>query len=404
MGAAERKKWLFALFSALLVSLLLFLTAISGLNASYAFTSWSNRPTALPNRGPQFPPSFAYYLYGGPGDKEQIFRLLLAVYHPRNWYLLHLSAEASTEEREWLVAALRSVPAIQAFENVEVIGKPIWLTYMGATNIAATLRAAAVLLKLDDGWDWFITLSASDYPLLTQDDLAHVFSSTRRDLNFIDHTSELGWKEQQRVQPIIVDPSIYLARRSQIFTATQKRPTPAAFKVFTGSPWIMLSQPFLKFCLFGWDNLPRTILMYFNNAMLPQEGYFHSVICNSPEFRNTTINNDLRYMIWDSPPKMQPHFLTVSDFDQMIQSGAAFARRFKKDDPVLTMIDEKILHRKHNRVAPGSWCSGRDSWFTDACAQWGDINSLKPGLQAKRFADSMTNYIDDLNSQSTQCK
>ncbi|XP_021727116.1 beta-glucuronosyltransferase GlcAT14A-like [Chenopodium quinoa] len=404
MGAAERKKWLFALFSALLVSLLLFLTAISGLNASYAFTSWSNKPTAILNRGPQFPPSFAYYIYGGAGDKGQILRLLLAVYHPRNWYLLHLSAEASAEEREWLVAAVRSVPAIQAFENVEVIGKPIWLTYMGATNIAATLRAAAVLLKLDDGWDWFITLSASDYPLLTQDDLAHVFSSTRRDLNFIDHTSELGWKEQQRIQPIIVDPSIYLARRSQIFTATQKRPTPAAFKVFTGSPWVMLSRSFLEFCLFGWDNLPRTILMYFNNAVLPEEGYFHSVICNSPEFRNTTVNNDLRYMIWDSPPKMAPHFLNVSDFDQMIQSGAAFARRFQKDDPVLTMIDENILHRRHNRVAPGSWCSGRDSWFTDACAQWGDINSLKPGLQAKRFADSMTNYIDDLNSQSTQCK
>ena len=26
-------------------------------------------------------------------------------------------------------------------------------------------------------------------------DLAHVFSSIRRDLNFIDHTSDLGWKE-----------------------------------------------------------------------------------------------------------------------------------------------------------------------------------------------------------------
>lgn len=94
---------------------------------------------------------------------------MLAVYHPRNRYVLHLSSDASSNEREWLVAAVRSVPAIQAFENVEVIGKPIWLTDMGATNIAATLRAAAILLKLDDGWDWFITLSASDYPLLTQD-------------------------------------------------------------------------------------------------------------------------------------------------------------------------------------------------------------------------------------------
>jgi len=136
--------------------------------------------------------------------------------------------------------------------------------------------------------------------------------------------------------------------------------------------------------------------------MLPQEGYFHSVVCNSPQFSNTTVNNDLRYMIWDSPPKMEPHFLGVSGFDQMIQSGAAFARRFNKDDPVLAMIDEQILHRKPNQVAPGAWCASRDSWFTDDCSQWGDISSLKPSPQAKRLADSITNLLDDLNS--TQCK
>lgn len=318
--------------------------------------------------------------------------------------MLHLSMDAPQGDRGWLAASVMSVPAIQAFGNVHVIGNSLWLTHMGATNLAATLRGASILLKLDRGWDWFITLSAVDYPLLTQDDLSHVFSTVRRDLNFIDHTSELGWKEDQRIHPVVVDPSIYLARRSQIFTATQKRPTPESFKVFTGSPWIMLSRSFLEYCIFGWDNLPRTLLMYFNNAVLPQESYFHSVICNSPEFKNTTVNNDLRYMIWDSPPKMDPHFLNLSDYDQMAQSGAAFARQFHRDDPVLTMVDEKILKRRHNRVTPGAWCIGRDGWFADACSEWGDINVLKPGPQANKFGESMTNLLDDLNSQSTQCK
>lgn len=405
MGAAERKKWLFALISAVFIFVVLFLSAISGLSASRAFSYRSNTLTArIPQRGLQYAPSFAYYIYGGAGDKERILRLLLAVYHPRNRYLLHLSLEASKGDREWLAASVMSVPAIRAFENVDIIGKPIWSTHMGSTTIAAVLRAAAILLKLDSGWDWFITLSAADYPLLTQDDLAYVFSSIRRDLNFIDHTSELGWKEEQRIHPIVVDPSIYLARRSQIFTATEKRPTPVSFKVFTGSPWVILSRPFLEYCIFGWDNLPRTILMYFNNVMLAEEGYFHSVVCNAAEFKNTTVNSDLRYMMWDSPPKMEPHFLGLSDFDQMIQSGAAFARQFEKDDPVLTMIDEKILHRRHNRVAPGAWCAGQDSWFTDGCSHLGDVNLLKPGPHAKRFAESMTNHLDDLNSGSTQCK
>ena len=42
------------------------------------------------------------------------------------------------------------------------------------------------------------------------------------------------WCRSQRFHPIVVDPGLYLARRSQIFHATEKRKTPDAFKVFTG--------------------------------------------------------------------------------------------------------------------------------------------------------------------------
>lgn len=98
-----------------------------------------------------------------------MFRLLLAVYHPKNRYLLHIGTSGTEIERRKLAAMIMSIPAIRAFENVDVVGQPDPGTYMGSTNIAAVLRAAAVLLKLDSGWDWFITLSASDYPLITQD-------------------------------------------------------------------------------------------------------------------------------------------------------------------------------------------------------------------------------------------
>lgn len=402
MGA--EKKWLFTLFSAAFVSFLIFLSTLSGFSASYyAFTS--NKPfTSSVHHGIHYPPAFAYYITGGRGQKDQILRLVLALYHPRNHYLLHLGSDASDNERTLLASAIRSVPAIRAFGNVDVLGKPDRLSYMGSTNIATTLHAAAILLRLSSGWNWFITLSASDYPLLTQDDLSHVFSSVGRDLNFIDHTSDLGWKETQRVQPIVVDPGLYLARRTQIFQATERRPTPDAFKFFTGSPWVILSRFFLEYCIIGWDNLPRTLLMYFNNVILSQEGYFHSVICNSPDFKNTTVNSDLRYMIWDNPPKMEPHFLNISDFSQMVQSGASFARQFQKDDPVLDMVDEKILKRGRSRAAPGGWCTGRKSWWMDPCSQWGDVNVLKPGSQAKSFEESITNLLDDWKSQSNQCK
>ncbi|PSR91095.1 Beta-glucuronosyltransferase [Actinidia chinensis var. chinensis] len=400
MGA--EKKWLFALFSAAFVSVMLFLSSISGFRAA-AYGSHRTFAATVP-RAAAYPPVFAYYISGDGSDGDRIFRLLLAVYHPRNRYLLHIGAEGSDQERRKLAGLVSSVPAIRAFGNVDVLGKPDRLTYMGSTNIAAVLHGAAVLLKMDGGWDWFITLSASDYPLLTQDDLSHVFSSVQRDLNFIDHTSDLGWKEGQRIQPIVVDPGLYLARRTQIFHATEKRPTPDAFTVFTGSEWVVLSRSFLEFCVLGWDNLPRTLLMFSNNAILPQEVYFHSVICNSLEFKNMTVNSDLRYVIWDNPPKMEPLHLNTSDYNQMVQSGAAFARQFHKDDPVLNMVDEKILKRGSSRVTPGAWCTGRKSWWMDPCSVWGDVSVLKPGPQAQKFQESITNLLDDLGANSNQCK
>ncbi|KAJ6431741.1 hypothetical protein OIU84_019094 [Salix udensis] len=161
MGAERR--WLFTLFSSAFLSLLFLLVySISVFSSSKQFPS-------IIHHGIHYPPAFAYYISGGRGDKDRIFRLLLAVYHPRNRYLLHLSAEASDEERMELVGAVNAVPAIRSFGNVDVVGKPGRLTYMGSSNLAAILRAAAILLRMDAGWTWFVSLSAMDYPLITQD-------------------------------------------------------------------------------------------------------------------------------------------------------------------------------------------------------------------------------------------
>ncbi|KAJ0742794.1 putative glycosyl transferase, family 14, beta-glucuronosyltransferase GlcAT14A/B/C [Helianthus annuus] len=78
--------------------------------------------------------------------------------------------------------------------NVYVFPKNM-VTYTGPTMVSNTLHACAILLKKFKDWDWFINLSASDYPLVTQDDLLFTFRDLKRDVNFIEHTSKLGWKE-----------------------------------------------------------------------------------------------------------------------------------------------------------------------------------------------------------------
>lgn len=114
-------------------------------------------------------PRFAYLISGTNGDGRRLRRVLQAVYHPRNYYLLHLDLEASDAERLELAKYVKSENVIRKFRNVMVVGKANLVTYKGPTIIASTLHGIAILLKRAKDWDWFINLSASDYPLVSQD-------------------------------------------------------------------------------------------------------------------------------------------------------------------------------------------------------------------------------------------
>jgi len=274
----------------------------------------------------------------------------------------------------------------------------------GPTELAATLHAAAVLLREFEGWSWFINLSASDYPLMPQDDILHIFSYIPRDLNFIDHTSNIGWKEYQRARPIIVDPALQVPNKTEVITTKEKRSLPSAFKIFVGSSWVVLSRSFLEFCLLGWDNLPRTLLMYFTNFLSSSEGYFHTVICNSEYYQNTTINSDLRFMAWDNPPRTHPVNLTTEHFDSMANSGAPFAHSFTNDSPVLDMIDTKLLGRAPDRFTPGGWCLGSSVGGKDPCTFIGRSFVLRPTKGSAKLEELLLKLLEHDNFRPKQCK
>ncbi|XP_052189642.1 beta-glucuronosyltransferase GlcAT14B-like [Diospyros lotus] len=412
------RKWIFPLAIGSVLSLfLLFLVTLTssdgtpllplyrsagGGGAASVFVESKLRPLPVSSSPP--PPRFAYLISGSAGDGKMLKRTLLALYHPVNRYVVHLDAESSPEERFDLRNFVDNHPTFTRFKNVVMITKANLVTYRGPTMVANTLHAAAILLKGGGEWDWFINLSASDYPLVTQDDLLHVFSYLPRDLNFIDHTSDIGWKEFHRAKPIIVDPGLYMRKKADVFWITQRRSVPTAFKLFTGSAWMALSRPFVDFCIWGWDNLPRTVLMYYANFLSSPEGYFHTVICNAQEFRNTTVNSDLHFISWDNPPKQHPHYLTSDDMSRMVNSNAPFARKFHPDDPVLDKIDFELLFRGQDMVVPGGWCIGSRENGTDPCSVVGNTTVLRPTVGAKRMENLITSLLSSDNFRARQCK
>lgn len=373
-------------------------TSVNQTNPVFAETKASQSPPPPPPAGPPIP-RLAYLVSGSKGDLEKLWRTLRVLYHPLNQYIVHLDLESPAYERLELASRIANDTIYAKIGNVHMITKANMVTYKGPTMVANTLHACAILLKKSKEWDWFINLSASDYPLVTQDDILYTFSSLNRNLNFIEHTSSLGWKEGQRAKPLIIDPGLYMSTKSDVFWVTQKRETPKAFKLFTGSAWMILSRSFVEYCIWGWDNLPRVLLMYYTNFISSPEGYFQTVICNVPEFVQTTVNHDMHYISWDTPPKQHPHTLNLNDTNKMIGSNAPFARKFKQDDPVLDKIDAKFLGRTTGNFIPGGWCSGNPP-----CSEVGDPTRLKPGPGAQRLSQLIASIILSSKFSENQCR
>lgn len=155
----------------LLITLIL-LAALSRSNFGDNFTGSGFKSQAsarVPSKGTGYPPVLAYWICGSNGDGKRILRLLKAIYHPRNQYLLQLDAGSSEIERAELAFSVESESVFKAFGNVDVVGQSYPLDKTGASALSAVLHAAALLLKIGSDWDWFIPLSASDYPLMSQD-------------------------------------------------------------------------------------------------------------------------------------------------------------------------------------------------------------------------------------------
>ncbi|XP_054799973.1 beta-glucuronosyltransferase GlcAT14A-like [Prosopis cineraria] len=349
-----------------------------------------------------YPVTFAYLISASKGDSSKLKRLLRALYHPGNYYLIHMDYGAPKAEHNDVIEFVASDPVFGAVGNVWIVGKRNLVTYRGPTMLSTTLHAMAILLRTCK-WDWFINLSASDYPLVTQDDLIQAFSGLPRDINFIHHSSHLGWKFNKRGKPVIIDPGLYSLKKSEIWWVSKQRSLPTSFKLYAGSAWTMLSRSFAEYCIVGWDNLPRTLLLYYTNFVSSPEGYFQTVICNS-KYKNTTANNDLHYITWDNPPKQHPRSLGIRDYRKMVLSSRPFARKFKKNDPVLDKIDRELLRRHHGQFSFGGWCSQGAKNRSCSGLRTENLEALSPGLASRRLTKLLAKILSDRNFHRQQCK
>jgi hypothetical protein len=252
---------------------------------------------------------------------NQFKRLFKAVYHPANHYLIHVDKRSGVALQTELQDFLKEYPNASMLKSE----KALWGGY---SLVDAELRAIQELLKLDLKWEFFINLSAQDFPLKSQTYI-HKFLSQHIGKDFLKVANQTQVRPDtlHRIENYVTESG------NEIITEPiLKRPFLRDVTPFIGNQWMILSR---KFCEFV-SNSPEVdrFKEFYKHTLIADEGFFQTVIMNT-SYQATIVNDDKRTIDWVpmGTIKLRPRDFTIQDANFLMSSPDLFARKGYSESP-----------------------------------------------------------------------
>ncbi|XP_072224663.1 xylosyltransferase 2 [Leuresthes tenuis] len=217
---------------------------------------------------------------------RQLKRLIKAIYHRDHYYYIHVDKRSGYMHREVLQIALQ-------YPNIRATPWRMVTIWGGASLLKAYLRSMQDLLSmLDWKWDFFINLSATDFPTRTNDELV-AFLSLHRDKNFLkSHGRENArFIKKQGLDRLFHECDNHMWRLGE-------RSIPKGLEVSGGSDWFALTRHFVEYVMNSQDELVSGLKQFYTYALLPAESFFHTVLGNS-HMCDSLVDNNLRVTNWN---------------------------------------------------------------------------------------------------------
>ncbi|XP_064866914.1 xylosyltransferase 1-like [Oncorhynchus nerka] len=235
---------------------------------------------------PAVPVRIVFVLVVHGRASRQFQRLFKAIYHTSHYYYIHVDQRSNYLHRQ--VGALAS-----QYSNVRVTSWRMSTIWGGASLLTMYLRSMDDLLKMADwNWDFFINLSAADYPIRTNEQLVG-FLTKYRDMNFIkshgrDNTRFI---RKQGLDRLFFECDTHMWRLGD-------RKIPEGIAVDGGSDWFLLNRMFVDYIINSEDELVVSMKRFYAYTLLPAESFFHTVLENSAHCESM-VDNNLRITNWN---------------------------------------------------------------------------------------------------------
>ncbi|KAI0566086.1 Xylosyltransferase family GT14 [Gracilaria domingensis] len=295
------------------------------------------------------PARIAFFIQVSPETMLSVPRLIKALHHPKNVYIVHFDNKIPME---WMSSVQRYFET-DDFRNVFVLpSEPI--AYAGVSMLLNTLNA--ISMALEHKWDFFINLSGSDYPLLSPDTIRRLLgnpSVLRERLNFLqaqEADKDREWFIDKRLRHLYLDTTLHsqsTKRDGILIDLNATNPTDFTDVPFVKSEaWVILHR---SFCIYAASSTSgRRLLLSYATARAADELFFGTLLSQSEKFRPTMTWDSFRFIQWGlhETKWSRPGYLDELDGEireELATSGAFFARKFRdSESSLLDFIDSNL--------------------------------------------------------------
>ncbi|XP_065659775.1 xylosyltransferase 1 isoform X2 [Hydra vulgaris] len=329
---------------------------------------------------------------------RQVQRLFKALFHTNHYFYFHVDSRS-----DYLYEQVKKLAS--QFKNVAVAPWRMATIWGGASLLSMLLQMMEDTLKIKEWkWDFFINLSASDYPVQDDEKLCS-FLRAHRDENFLKPHGGAVEKfiRKQGISRTFLECDEHMWRLGE-------RKLPDTIDFDGGSDWIALNRKFVEYVVFSEDTLVLGLKHFYRYALLPAESFFHSVLRNSPHCE-TYAKGNLRLTNWKRKLGCRcqykhivdwcgcsPNDYKTEDFVRLKgQTINHFARKFEPiiNQEIINMLDQWLYGELHDLKALNSYWENLYDEKTDKVAHF-DIPIT--------FLQSFARIASKSLSESSNCR
>ena len=265
-------------------------------------------------------------------DFDQLYELAALFDTDFNIYI-HVDRKAQ------LSALWRS--RILALPAVKYLGQDDVVNWGGLNHLRAYLKLAAAALKDPENL-FFHLITGQDFPVAQADRFRFIAADAlKHNKNYLHHFKlpEPKWEDgsMERLDRYNLYDVLDAKKHKSWILRVLKLQKLLGFKrsmsslpenLFGGSTYWSLNRSCLQYVL-DYTAMHKPFFNRFRFTFCAEEIYFQTLILNSA-FAATVVNDNLRFIDWESGRRGYPAFLEEEDYSKALAAGSLFARKVDK--------------------------------------------------------------------------